>query len=89
MWNNGERNIKLGKIEFNMTLLSRGSSFNVKTHTDKNPTGKDLEIPDIQLFSVDERILRLKEFARLARVFCVKPNPPQWEGSTDSSGQKE
>lgn len=47
------------------------------------PTEKELEMPEIPWFSVDEGILRLREIAMLEWVRCVKPNPPQWEGPED------
>jgi hypothetical protein len=47
----------------------------------KMPTEKELEMPDIPCFSVDEdHPLRLREITMLAWVCCVNPNPPQWEG---------
>lgn len=47
------------------------------------PTEKELEMPDVLWFSVDEGILRLREIAMLEWIYCVKPNPPQWEGPED------
>jgi hypothetical protein len=47
------------------------------------PTGNDLEMPDIPWLSVDKGILRLREIAMLEWIYCVKPNPPQWEGPED------
>jgi hypothetical protein len=47
------------------------------------PTKKELEMPGIPWFSVDEGILRPREIAVLDWIHCVKPNPPQWEGPED------
>lgn len=47
------------------------------------PTEKELEMPDLPWLSVDEGILRLREIAMLEWMYCVKPNPPQWEGPED------
>lgn len=40
-------------------------------------------MPDILWLHVDEGILRLNEIEMLECLFCVKPNPPQWEGPED------
>ncbi|EGW01337.1 Friend virus susceptibility protein 1 [Cricetulus griseus] len=47
------------------------------------PTEKELEMPDLPWLSVDEGILRLREIAMLEWIYCVQPNPPQWESPED------
>lgn len=46
-------------------------------------TAKELEIPDIPWLSVDDGILRLREFEILDCICCVKFNSTQWEGPED------
>lgn len=47
------------------------------------PNENELETPDVLWFSVEERILKLREIAMLVWECCVIPNPSQWEGPKD------
>lgn len=44
---------------------------------------KELEMANIPLISLDERILGLRKIAVLEWVNCLKSNPSQWEGQED------
>lgn len=76
--------------------MSRDSRFNMEIYRIKQiskmvswlseafvkgwPAEKELEMLHIPWLSVDEGIFRLKGITMLQCIFCVKSNPPQYEG---------